>query len=407
MLDILIHAAKNLFYYRGKSLFIGFLYCFSVLIILVVTTLLAAVSNSWKDAVVLGDLADIQVMRPAFFEDIASLPLEHALEEHEAISARILEAEPQIRITQRISFAGLLAGPSGSSPFLGRAVNPAGVEAVLPRIFSNLIEGEPLGGEARGEGVIGEGLAKNLKIGIGDEVIMAVYDKDKELSAGKLLIRGILKIPDEYANNRFLISDFDTVSRLCGVGGAPTELLLRAGGGDKDDERLQRLNELFPDHEVSFHSWLELAGSFKQTAGFFSFLSFTIALLVGFLAFFSIANTVVSWIFDRLDELSILRSMGMGKRAIAGLILAENLGLCLLGSLAGLALFALLLLPLRDGIAMPPPPGAIEAVTIFPVWDGARVIALMFFLLLIAMSSSLFPILTSLRLDIVKTLNRS
>jgi len=75
-----------------------------------------------------------------------------------------------------------------------------------------------------------------------------------------------------------------------------------------------------------------------QSIGNLNFLIRSILSAVLVALAFSIATMMMQTIRERTPELAVLKTLGFGDRAVFGLVAAESLLLCIIGSLAGLAL---------------------------------------------------------------------
>ncbi|HSG87970.1 MAG TPA: FtsX-like permease family protein [Pseudomonadales bacterium] len=257
-----------------------------------------------------------------------------------------LRAEPDVRVvTARAESFAVLSGPERS--FGGQVM---GVEAAGETAFSLLPEfvaaGRYLSGEA-GEIVVGSALARNLDVGLGDEVVILGTAPDGSIAAVASTVVGLLhtsqpevdrtlaQIPLADFREAFLLDDgahalvilLDDVRAA--PGRAPALLRVATGAaatpanGDAGEAPLIALD------------WRELLPDLVQLIELDRFTGWFFFLLLALMVTFSIANTFMMMIFERTHEFGTLLAIGARPGFIIGLLQLESLMLCGLGVLGG------------------------------------------------------------------------
>nr|VFJ46057.1 MAG: putative ABC transport system permease protein [Candidatus Kentron sp. DK] len=397
-------AARNLARNRRRTLLTGILITFGVVTVLFSTAFLDSMAANWRDAIVNADIGHAQIMRPAHRERLASLPLDAALGNVTDRVGKLSSNERILAASPRISFTGLAGATDQSAPFLARAVELDTIVDVLPRIYGTLVEGAPL--RAHGDALLAAGLAGLLSAGVGDVLLLTGYDKYSAINAVEVTVVGILRIPEEQANNTMLLTDFETGRELVGFVDEATEIVLRTPALADLSRTLAVLNADYGSAGTVMVPWSELAGSFNQAAGMFDFVAMVISAIIYVVVLVTLANTVLTTVFERVKETGMLMAMGTSPAGVVLLHLGESLILSLGGVALGV-LFHWLITAYTGsvGITVPPPPGAIDAIVLYPAFTWPSVLGVALAMILVTLAASFYPTRLAAKLDPVEAIN--
>jgi putative ABC transport system permease protein len=104
--------------------------------------------------------------------------------------------------------------------------------------------------------------------------------------------------------------------------------------------------------------WWELSDFYNKTVILFSRQLGVMRFIVGLIIVLSISNTMIMNVLERTWEIGTSMAIGVPRRSILVLFMAEGLLLGIMGGIAGLAIGALVGVAISAvGIPMPPPPG--------------------------------------------------
>ena len=229
-----------------------------------------------------------------------------------------------------------------------------GLDPELESKFGRLTELVGEGGEWLRPGdkgiVLGATMAKNLNVGQGDEVLLVISDRSKQLAyIGPLTVTGILKsgIPDidrstAFVDRRMLaarlfIDSGSAESAGIKAEGVFTNLLLRVKNPDRLEAVEAELQGLMPAG-VTVRTWKEVNpwvdSSFNTKVGF-AYVVFFIVLLI---VMAGILNTVLMSVIERTREFGIMRSLGTKRWQIFTTVSLESALLGVVGIVAGLVI---------------------------------------------------------------------
>ena len=284
------------------------------------------------DAQIRLDTGDLQVHRAGYLDDPG---LEKALREDELLAlTKTLEARPEIRaLSERLSLEGLLKSPYGVAGVGIRGVQLPN-ETRVTEIVRAVVEGRFLRGP--GEAVLGQALARDLDVRLGERVVLEARGLRKPASRAFRVVgtistglpsldRGLVWIP---------LEDAQALAGLRDAGATGIAIALQRGTSAERAARKLR-SSLGRDYSVS--TILELNPLIASIIKI-SYIEMTpTMLLLALLAGFGVANTVMFTVLERTREFGVLLALGFRPRRLGRLVIAESL----LASGLGFALGAL------------------------------------------------------------------
>lgn len=321
-----------------------------------------------QEATIHSQLGHLQVYKTGYSKFGRRSPYDYLIDEPEAIAYQ-LEALPQVsEILLRVEFTGLGNTGRADLPIVGEGVEPD-KEARLGT-FLTIIAGRQLTDEDTLGVLVGEGVARALRLNPSDYLTLLVNTTDGALNSLEFEVVGIF---------RTFSKDYDDRAVRIPLGAAQ-ELLVSAGvhslvfslDATEATERVRsRVKQALPPDEFEVFTWFELADFYKQTVELYRRQFGVLQLIILVMVLLSVANSVNMAIYERTGEFGTLMALGDRRRGIFKLILVENGMLGLIGAAVGVGLGVLLAMGISlVGIPMPPPPnsssGYIAFVRIVP-----------------------------------------
>jgi ABC-type lipoprotein release transport system permease subunit len=211
-----------------------------------------------------------------------------------------------------------------------------------PRVSSipGLVEaGRYLDDNDAAEIVIGSVLARNLRVGVGDELTLLGSGVDGSFAAAVVNIVGIFEsgVPDLDRNIAEMpLGTFQDVFYMAGAG---HQVVLFADSLLAVEEVAQRVTALLPDDEdLVVHDWDALQPGLKQAIQADISSAFFMYFILVILVAFSVLNTQLMSVLERTREFGIVMALGLKAGRLGRLVMLET---TLMGVI-GLALGALL-----------------------------------------------------------------
>ena len=337
----------------------------------------------------------------------------------------------------RILVNGLLSTSTSSSSVFLQGIRPE-LESEISDIQEDLVEGRFLEGDASDPLVLGRGLVDRLELELGDRVVLTASDPDGELVRALFHLSGILETGSRQLDETVGYTTVGAARGAVGMEGMLTQVgvLLsegagvdavttrirerlgtdgvtaprvaddRAGGESGDSGDGTAIGAATASGALEVLPWQEAV---PEMVGFIELdeafgVIYMVVLLV--VVLFSIANTFLMAVMERVRELGLLNALGLRGGGIARLLLAETALLTLLSMGLGFALgygghlaishwgisvaawgleemqisgvdlsdlvFYSTLDPVRWGLASALVAGATVASAVYPAWRASR-----------------------------------
>jgi ABC-type lipoprotein release transport system permease subunit len=326
--SLTVMAWRNLWRNRRRTLLTLSSIVFGVFLAVIFT---AMQDQNWSDTI---DLAarlgggHITLQHPQYLDTPTLTRTVKATDE----LTRLALAEPHVtRVTQRIVGQTLLAtaGDSFGAGFI--AIDPASEDKSTLSIVEGLTEGEMFA-TSRDKGIIlGERLASNLGVKMGQRVVYTMTDVNGEIVSGLGRLSGIVRTGAPSVDGGLCLLPIDTVRGVLGYGpDEATQVAIFLDDHRRSDDIARRLQGELGDR-VAALPWHvtqpELAGFIAVKVGGAIFMEILIAVLVAA----GIFNTLFVSVMERLREFGILMAIGFSPGKLFRLVMLESLWMAVVG----------------------------------------------------------------------------
>lgn len=229
------------------------------------------------------------------------------------------------------------------------------LEMNLGKIDDSVQEGGTfLKGEDRAGVVIGAKLAKNIDVGIGEQILLVTSNRFNNLSyLGPLEIVGIVKtgVPEidsstAYVDRRLLASEIfedsgveytNPDARIDDVAGIFTTIAITTENMEALEDLRDELNASFSDDVVA-RTWQEVVPWVSQTMDIRQKFGYVVLSIVLLIVVAGILNTVLMSVMERTREFGIMRALGTRRSQIFLTVSLESVLLGLAGIFFGVIL---------------------------------------------------------------------
>jgi ABC-type lipoprotein release transport system permease subunit len=236
--------------------------------------------------------------------------------------------------SSRVISTGMITSPTTASGVKILGIDPSS-EAKQTGLNENVINGNYFGSGKDNEILIGEKLAKKLKVKIRSKVIVTFVNIDSEMISAAFRIGGIYRSKNTSLDEVNVFVKKDHLRDLLNL--KPTEsneiaILL------KNEEDLTAVKNystgLVPKGKVE--DWKELSPELGLVIESFNMYTYLISGIILLALIFGIINTMLMSVLERIRELGMLMSIGLNKRKLFSMIMLETLFLTLIGCPIGL-----------------------------------------------------------------------
>ena len=358
------------------------------------------------------------VARPAQFERDEDTPLQHGLDNAEALTARLLADDEVRQVLPRVDFSGLISNGDKSVVMVAAGIAPD-AEFAVKGPFLTMRSGQVLASGAAGQPalavMLGEGLARSLKAAPGASLTLMASTTEGALNALDVVVTGVFSTGVPELDRRLVYTDIATAQKLL-VTQRISSLGVFLDRMDHTAAAQARWQaQLSPatnaqvaqpaQPTLTVQTWLDQAVFYRSVRDLYNRIFGALGAVIGVIVVFVVSNAMAMTIIERTRELGTLRALGTAPGQLVRCLALEGLMLGGVGAVAGALLavavaLALLVFPVQ----MPPPPGRSSGypllVSIDPTLFGATLAAM----LLLAMAASALVARHTVRQPIVDAL---
>jgi len=266
-------------------------------------------------------------------------PVDANILDPQSVEAKIL-ADPALKdridlMTQRISFGVLLANKGLNKNATALAGDPKVEEGLLSLQRSI----EPGGRYIRSEGetIIGAGLAKDLKLKVGDSLKVVTTASDGSLQLKKLRIVGLFNTGVTALDGNVFQMGLADAKSFLRTGGGTQQIIIMLKDYRQSDAVAAQITKLLADPKLEVTPWTKI-GEYYQIVKIESSLFAYIYVIVLFLGAFIITSIMMMIVLERRHEIGVLKSMGLSRGETLTLFLWEGIFLGAWGSVLGAGL---------------------------------------------------------------------
>jgi len=294
------------------------------------------------------------VAKPEAFSTEEDTPLQHGLDDADALTQRLL-ADPSVRqVLPRVEFSGLISNGDKSTVMMAVGIAPD-AEFAVKGPFVKVLAGRVLDNSDRLAVMLGERLARSLKATPGSSLTLLASTTDGALNAIDVTVQGLIATGVPELDARLVYTDVATAQQLLGskrISSLGVFLDRMAATGPAQ----ARLQAAWP--QLAVQTWLDQAAFYKSVRDLYNRIFGALGLVIGVIVVFVVTNAMAMAIVERTREIGTLRALGTLPRQLLQSFAMEGMVLggsgALLGSLVALAVsVGLLIFP----VEMPPPPG--------------------------------------------------
>lgn len=224
---------------------------------------------------------------------------------------------------------------------LGRAALLIGVdparEAPLTRLANSVTDGRFLDGPGGFEVVLGETLAHNLDVRVGDTLILLSTDYYGSQAADRFRLVGTVSFGSEEFDRHLALVHLERLQGFLEADGALSHVALFVEEGAELETLHGELEALFRDgHEVL--TWPDLLPDLVQLILLDDIGNWLVLGILIVVVAFGLLNTVLMSVMERVREFGVMRCVGARRGVIFRLVMLESTLLTGLGIALGLAL---------------------------------------------------------------------
>jgi putative ABC transport system permease protein len=351
----------------------------------------------------------LQVADQNYWDDRKELPLKNLITPSAELEDKIEETEGFTAMTERLNFAVNLNNGIDELPVTGVGIDIAKDSEVF-ELNQYLVEGR-MPEQGSSEIIMGAKLAELMDFKTGDYAVMLIRTEEKTFNTIDGEIVGLFNTPHPSLNENNVFLPLSTAQDRLNVENKISYYVVRLEDQDQAVIAAENLSEKL-ERPFKAYSWKDAAKSLVTMIEMQDIETQVVLAVILTLAAVGIINTVILSALERMEELGMMKALGMHEREIVYTFMGEAAGIGIIGGVMGIILGIIGLAIFNiNGVDMAAMTGGGDfdygfplSGTIYAGWEINSFIFVFVYGIFISVLSSIFPALWAARKDPVKAI---
>ncbi|MBK8015827.1 MAG: ABC transporter permease [Betaproteobacteria bacterium] len=360
-----------------------------------------------REGIIRAQIGHVVVAKKGFLKDGTADPFAYLIPDTSE-DRSLLEAAPNVvTVAPRLSMTGLISAGDSTVAFIGDGIDPAREKELSGGL--TIVKGVGLSNADGNEVIVGQGLAENLGVDVGQTVVLLCSTGKSGINAVEVKIAGLFRSVSKAYDDFALRLPVKTAQRLLKVNGVHSWLVL-LDDTDRTDRFTSKLAPKMKSTDLELVPWHETpaADFYSKTVTLFTRQVNVLTFMIAIIIVLSISNTLMNNVRERIGEIGTCMALGDSRRTVLRRFLAEGTLIGVFGAVAGVVLAIVLAQIIsKIGIPLPPPPGmttGIRAAIFVTAWIVVKAVLLA---TLTAFFAGLYPAWRASRMPIVDALRHA
>lgn len=279
------------------------------------------------------ELAHLQIHAPHFLDNNeSSLYIKNGVQ----LSSKIEELDSVVAASPRLVAEPFIQAAHGTGGGKLIGIQPE-KEKQVTDIWEHVLEGGTyLEKTSRMPPVlIGQKLAKKLKLKVGSKINVQMVDLSGDLSSKGYRVSGIYKTTNTTFDETHLFVNYNDLKTQLGIeNNAAHEIAIIVNNGDEASAVKPSIQKIAGNNDVQ--TWKELSPEMSLLTDSMDQYMYIFILIILLGLCFGIINTMLMAVLERIKEIGMLMAVGMNKRKVFWMIILESVMLTFTGGIFGI-----------------------------------------------------------------------
>lgn len=402
-------ALKNLTRHKRRTIITALIIAFAILIYVMTDGLMIGMTEMSFDNIINLESGHLQIADQDYWEDRKELPLENLITPSAELEDKITQRADFEAITRRLQFAVNLNNGIDELPVKGIGIDLENDSKVF-ELNKYLVEGR-MPAEGSTEVIMGAKLAELMDFKTGDYAVMLIRTEEKTFNTIDGEIVGLFNTPHPSLNENNVFLPLSTAQDRLNVESKISNYVVRLSDQDQAMAAAEELNgSLTAPYRA--YSWKDAARSLVTMIEMQDIETQVVLAVILTLAAVGIINTVILSALERMEELGMMKALGMHEREIIYTFMGEAAGIGIIGGIMGIIMGIIGLYIFNIyGIDMAAMTGGGDfdygfplSGTIYAGWQISSFIFVFVYGVSVSVIASIFPALWAARKDPVKAI---
>jgi len=304
----------------------------------------------------------------------------------------------------RLKLVTMINSANSGEGIMLNGIDPK-MEKKVTGIYKYIQEGNYFGDNRKNGIVIGEKLARKLKIKMRSKVVVTMQSSSGNITNAAFKVIGIYKTSNSTFDGHNAYVRKPDLASIIGVDSQTAHEIAISVYNDKESELLvASLKNKFKNNKLSIETWSEIMPELGLLTGVMDYMLYIFMFNIFLALSFGIINTMLMAVMERVREIGMLMAIGMNKTKIFLMIMLETILLMLTGSFVGLVLsYAIVNLYGKYGIDLSKFASGMSgfgfSTMVYPFLETSAYINIVVMVVIAGIISSIIPARRALKLN--------
>lgn len=352
-------ALKNLRRNFRRTLLAEISIVFGVIVIVFTGNFINGMQRAWAQFEINANTGAFEIEHRDYRELRKSEPMKVTIENADRLVDRITKIPGVHAAFGKLNFSGMVSNGLKSTFFDGVGVDVVRQKQTLPRQEDLIVKGKPLDGTPSGI-ILGSDLASMLELKIGDPVTIVVRTDRGALNLTYGTLIGT-KNGRHFPSSTYLEMHLSDAQKLLRTPDRVSQVVVGATDFDAIPNLVNATVAALTKEHIPFitRDYEELIPIYARAIASFKIITLIVGCVLFVLVGGGIGNVIAMAVMERKKEIGTMRALGMRRRQIKRLFLAEGGIAGAIGAVVGLSIVTALtyLAASNGGLHMPSSPG--------------------------------------------------
>ncbi len=340
----ILYSLKNLRRHKLRTTLTLLIISLSLALSVITGRYASSILDLWKRSSIDTGSAHAQVHKSGYLLRQEGLDPELLFDKSSARLETLIKDDPMVVATsKRLKIEGLITADAGSTYFIGTAVQPKNELLVSPKLFyPGYDSGAFITDDGETEACIGRGLAKILKLDIGDEATLVAQTGKGSTNAVDIKVVCIIDVALPTFSKRTVFLNLNLARKLVRLPDHYTELAIRLSDSTQPTKWVKEKQEAFMNDkklaEFSVVGWRSIDPLISKVENIWLRISQILCGLLVLSSALTVVNVISMTVNERTVEIGTLRALGASPKTLMRVLSVDGLILGCISALIGLAL---------------------------------------------------------------------
>ena len=327
-------AIKNLFRHKKRTIVTALVITLGIFIFLVSDSLMVGLRDISLNNHLNLQTSHLQVMNTNYWEEKDEFPLDNLINVNEELENNLKSNEEILKATPRLYFTGTVNNGQEEFPITAVGIRPETDNEVI-NLSDYILKGEmPKEGNSA---ILGKPLADLMGFEVGDYITLLFKTKEGTFNTIDAELTGILDTPNPQINEYQIFMPLSLVQNSLQLDNKASKYLVKLDNREQALSITNNLNQEFENHEGNLraYNWEKLSQEILAMVRQGDIENLVMLFIIIVLAAVGVINTIILSALERLEEIGMMKALGLKVREIIYIFVIESACIGTIGSFFG------------------------------------------------------------------------